>query len=193
MPTPLPKLEEMQDILDLKDIQAWDLRWVWGIAISIGLILAFFLGRALWRRLRRPKDEEAGPPLTPVQRALKRLDELISSRLAESGQIRRFYFGLSDLFREFIEDELEIPACEATLEELRPALKASPWLDNEQVRDANWLLELADMAKFAQFVPPREEILKSVKLSRTWVQSVAGHRAKVLAEKAAPAIEEAKA
>ncbi len=183
----------MTDILDLKDIAPWDLRWVWGIAISIGLILAFFLGRALWRRLRRPAAEDLGPPLTPEQRALKRLDELVNSRLVESGQVRRFYFGLSDLFREFIEDELEIPACEATLEELRPALKASPWLDNEQVRDANWLLELADMAKFAQFVPPREEILKSVKLARTWIQTVAGHRAKVLAEKSAPAAQEAEA
>ncbi|HKY64291.1 MAG TPA: hypothetical protein VJR29_12825 [bacterium] len=193
MAKPLPKLEEMQDILDLKDIQAWDLRWIWGIAISLGLILAFFLARALWRRYRRPAAEEAGPPLSPEQRALKRLEELVNSRLVESGQIRRFYFGLSDLFREFIEGELEIPACEATLEELRPALRASPWLDNDQVRDAHWLLELADMAKFAQFVPPREEILKSVKLARTWIQSVAGHRAKVLAEKVAPAPEEAKA
>lgn len=193
MPTPLPKLEEMQDILDLKDIHAWDLRWVWGIAISIGLILAFFLGRALWRRLRRPAGEDLGPPLTPQERALKRLEELVNSRLVESGQVRRFYFGLSDLFRGFIEDELEIPACEATLEELRPALKASPWLDNGQVRDAHWLLELSDMAKFAQFVPPREEILKSVKLTRTWIQSVAAHRAKVLAEKAAPAAEKAEA
>jgi hypothetical protein len=193
MPTPLPKLEEMQDILDLKDIQAWDLRWVWGIAISLGLILAFFLGRALWRRLRRPAAEDAGPPLTPEQRALKKLDELVNSRLVESGQVRRFYFGLSDLFREFIEGELEIPACEATLEELRPALKASPWLEADQMREANWLLELADMAKFAQFVPPRDEILQSVKLSRTWIQRVAGHRAKVLAEKTAPLAEEAKA
>ena len=193
MPTPLPKLEEMTDILDLKDIQAWDLRWIWGIAISLGLILAFFAARALWRRLRRPAEEGAGPPLTPEQRALKRLEELVHSRLVESGQIRRFYFGLSDLFREFIEGELEIPACEATLEELRPALKASPWLDVEQVRDANWLLELSDMAKFAQFVPPREEILKSVKLARTWIQAVAAYRAKVLAEKAGPLAEEAKA
>ena len=192
MPTPLPKIEEMQDILDLKDIQAWDLRWVWGIAISLGLILAFFLGRALWRRRRRPAAEELGPPLTPEQRALKKLDELVNSRLVESGQIRRFYFALSDLFREFIEAELEVPACEATLEELRPALKASPWLDVEQVREANWLLELADMAKFAQFVPPREEILKSVKVARTWIQRVAGYRAKVLVEKSAT-LEEAKA
>ncbi|HEX5035304.1 MAG TPA: hypothetical protein VFW62_12565, partial [bacterium] len=120
MAKPLPKLEEMQDILDLKDIQAWDLRWIWGIAISLGLILAFFLARALWRRYRRPAAEDTGPPLSPEQRALKKLEELVHSRLVESGQVRRFYFNLSDLFREFIEGELEIPACEATLEELRP-------------------------------------------------------------------------
>lgn len=181
MPTPLPKLEEMTDILDLKDIQAWDLRWVWALAASLAAILIFLLLRSLWRRPRKAKAG-AGAPLSPLEAALKKLDDLVNSRLAESGQVRRFYFSLSDLFREFIERELEIPACEATLEELRPKLKTSPWLDPDRVREAVGLLELADMAKFAQYVPPRDELVKSVKLARAWMTQVAEGRARALAE-----------
>ncbi|MFO1462203.1 MAG: hypothetical protein U1F66_00330 [bacterium] len=172
MPTPLPQLEQMTDILDLKDIHPWDLRWLWALAASFVLIVVFLLLRSLWKRPRKAKAAPA-PPLTPLEAALKKLDELVQSRLVESGQVRRFYFGLSDLFREFIERELEIPACEATLEELRPKLRASPWLDSEQSREAIGLLELADMAKFAQFVPPREEIVNSVKRCRAWVTQTA--------------------
>ena len=120
--------------------------------------------------------------MTPLQTALKKLDELVNSRLAESGQVRRFYFSLSDLFREFVERELEIPACEATLEELRPKLKASPWLSPDEIRESIGLLELADLAKFAQYVPPREELISSVKLARVWMTRIAEHRQRALAE-----------
>ena len=181
MATPLPQLDQMTDILDLKDIQPWDVRWVWALLASLAAIALFLLIRSIWRRPRQAKAE-AGVPLTPLQAALKKLDELVNSRLAESGQVRRFYFSLSDLFREFIEREMEIPACEATLEELRPKLKVSPWLNPDQIREAIGLLELADLAKFAQYVPPREEIVRSVKSCRAWVTQVAEQHQRAMAE-----------
>jgi len=188
MATPLPQVEQMTDILDLKDIHAWDLRWVYALAASFLLILVFLLIRSLWKRPRKAK-EASKIPLTPLEAALKKLDDLVQSRLVESGQTRRFYFGLSDLFREFIERELEIPACEATLEELRPKLRTCPWLNPDQAREANNILELADMAKFAQFVPPRDEIVGSVKRVRAWVTQTAEARQRALAEAALPAKE----
>jgi hypothetical protein len=181
MATPLPSVDQMSDILDLKDIHAWDLRWIWALGASLLLILLFLLLRSWWRRPRAPK-QAAAIRLTPIEAALKKLDELVASRLVESGQVRRFYFGLSDLFREFLERELEIPACEATLEELRPKLRSSPWLQPDQSREAVELLELADMAKFAQFVPSREEIVGSVRRTRAWVTQVAEQRQRALAE-----------
>jgi len=179
--TPLPQLDQMKDILDLKDIHAWDVRWVWALGASLLLILLLVIVRSLWKN-RKKKPAAPAIPLTPLQAALKKLDDLVNSRLVESGQVRRFYFGLSDLFREFIERELEIPACEATLEELRPKLKTSAWLNPDQTREATGLLELADMAKFARYVPPREEIVGSVKACRSWVTQVAEQRQKALAE-----------
>ena len=172
MPTPLPQLDQMTDILDLKDIHAWDVRWIWALGLLLLAAALFPILRSWLRRPKGPRGEKI-IPLTPLQAALKKLEELTNSRLVESGQSRRFYFGLSDLFREFIEGELGIPACEATLEELRPKLRACVDLQPEQVRDAVWLLELADMAKFAKFVPSREDIVKSVKVCRDWVTQVA--------------------
>lgn len=174
---PLPKLENMTDILDIKGVPGVDLLWVWVLAFSL---LASILGYAayrFWKKHRERLPEAARR--TPLQIALQKLDDLVTSRLVESGQVRRFYFSLSDLFREFIERELGVKAQEATMEELRVMLKTSPDLSPGDVRDANWLLELADMAKFARFVPPREEIVKSVKTCRVWMTSLAERRAPV--------------
>jgi hypothetical protein len=175
MPKLLPKLEEMTDILDLKDMRIWNLTWAWILLVSIVVILLAFLLYAWWKK-RRAGKVPALPPKTPLQVALEGLDELVNSRLAETGQIRRFYFKLSDIFREFIENELHLMALETTLEELRPKLKKCPDLEGEEANEALWLLELADLAKFAKFVPDREDLVKSVKVCRLWVSALAQRR-----------------
>lgn len=174
MPNPLPKLEEMTDILDIRGVPALELLWVWILA---GSILLSLLGYLLYRWWQARKIRPAfRAPKTPLQTALEKLDELVNSRLIESGQIRRFYFSLSDIFREFIEREIGIKACEATLEELRPELKCSEQLEAGEVEQAIWFLELAELAKFARFTPSREDIIKSVRICRVWMTQLASRR-----------------
>lgn len=175
----LPTLEQMTDILDIKGVPGVDLLWVWVLA---GSLLASALGYLifyLWKRYRE-RYRGAGPVQSPLEIALQKLDDLVTSRLVESGQVRRFYFSLSDLFREFIEREMALKAQEATLEELRGMLKEAPDVRAEERKDAIWLLELADMAKFAKFIPSRDEIIRSVKVCRLWMIGVAERRAPAL-------------
>lgn len=174
----LPTLDQMTDILDIKGVPGVDLLWIWVLA---GSLLASALGYLIFHlwKLKRDRPVER-PRKSPLETALEKLDELVTSRLVESGQARRFYFSLSDLFREFIERELGLKAQEATLEELRGMLKDCPEIRYEERRDAIWLLELADMAKFAKFVPSREEIVRSVKVCRLWMIGVAERRAQAL-------------
>lgn len=171
----LPKLEQMTDILDLKEMALWDLRWIWILAASLAGVLLLWLLSSWWRR-RKTRAAPAGPPQTPLQAALEALDGLVNSRLIESGQAQRFYYRLSEIFREFIEREMDLPALEATVEELRPQLKKSPDLKGEEAAEAMWLLELADMAKFAKQIPEREDLVKSIKLCRLWMTRVAERR-----------------
>ena len=120
--TPLPNVDQMTDILDLKGISFWDLRWLWAVAISIVVVIILLLVRRMVKKwLQKPPAPPK--PLSPLELANKKLEELVQSRLLETGQVRRFYFGLSELYREFMEGELKLKACEETLEELRPALK----------------------------------------------------------------------
>lgn len=172
MSSPLPQLNQMTDILDLKDIRLWDLRWVWIFAACILLMVLLLVVRAWWRG-RKNRQEPLPPPKTPLQAALDALEELVNSRLVETGQIQRFYFKLSEIFREFIEQDLGLAALETTVEELRPQLKTYPDFQNGEAQEAIWLLELADMAKFAKQIPDREELIKSVKICRLWMTRMA--------------------
>ena len=176
--------QNMTDILDLKDMTPLDLSWIWIVLIALAVLLAVglaFLFYSLWKKRSAASSKVI---LSPLQIALQKLDELTRSGLLESAQIRRFYFGLSELYREFIEKELKLMACETTLEELRPQLKSSPELSAEDVHDALWLLELGDMAKFAKLEPPPEEIARSIQLTRAWITRVAEAQAAKLKQPA---------
>ncbi len=176
MVTPLPQVSGMQDIMDLKEIDLWSLGWLWISLGSIALLIVCFL---FWkwlqyRSLHRPIKKHL---LTPLEEALKNLDVLAEGPLTEASQIRPFFFSLSEIFRHFLERELSIAAEEATLEELKPLLRKCPDLTQEEIRDAFWMLDLADMAKFARFIPKKEEIIRSVKICRLLMTALARRRA----------------
>jgi len=171
MNSTLPQLNQMTDILDIKGVGGVDLLWVWVLGFSLLASVLGFTIYHFWKYRKQRKPPVA--PKTPLEIALGKLNDLVNSRMLENGQIRRFYFGLSDIFREFIEKEVKITAQEATLEELRPMIRDCRELKPEEKSDALWLLELADMAKFAQYAPPKDDIIRSVKTARIWMSRVA--------------------
>lgn len=175
MDKPLPKLEEMKDILDLKGIHLWDLTGLW---IGLAVLLFFLLGLLTYYFVTkyRAKHKPLGPPPTPIEKALARLNELVKRGLVEAGKIRLFYFHLSEIFRDFLEEEVQVMAHEATLEELRPLVKNIQDFNQEEIREAIWFLELSDMAKFARYVPPKEDMVKSVKICRVLMSTLARRR-----------------
>ena len=170
----LPKLEEMTDILDIKGIQVWNWTYYWlALGIVLGAVLLYFIWR-LWRR--RSGRAHPGRKLRPIERALQRLEELTQLGFLEGGRVRLFYFNLSEIFRNFLEEELHIKATEATLEELKPLLKDCPDFTQQEISQANWFLEISDMAKFARYVPPKDDIIQSVKTCRVLMESLARRR-----------------
>lgn len=175
MPESLPTIDEMQDILDLKEVLVWDITW---ILLITGVVLVLVILLLLWRywrkkRLAKPKE---GPPPTPIEKAMARLNQLMEAKLVERGKVRNFYFNLSEIFRDFLEEEMNISANEATLEELKPLLKQAPDFTGGELKEIYWFLEVSDMAKFAKLVPENKEIQRSVETSRSIMTTLAQRR-----------------
>lgn len=184
MPNKFPKIEEMKDILDIQGIQIWNLTWVW---VLLFFLLVTFVVGLIFYLYQKNKHTKKTPKriLTPIEEALERLQALVNRGLIESGQVRLFYFSLSEIFRHFLERELPIQAEEATLEELKPLLKSFPDFTQEELKEIYWLLELSDLAKFARWVPSKDEIIRSVKTCRVMMATLARRR-EVLREESHP-------
>jgi hypothetical protein len=175
MPQTLPKLEEMRDILDIKGIKVWDLNWV-GVLLLIVLAAVLFWWIMHFLKKKKLSMAEGALFKTPVEQALERLNDLVERGLIESGRVRQFYFSISEIFRDFLEAELHVPAAEATLEELKVLLKDISDFTQDEIKEAVWFLEICEMAKFAKYIPERDEIIRSVKTARVLMTTLARRR-----------------
>ncbi len=90
----------------------------------------------------------------PYQLALKNLDELEHSGLAES-DVLTYHFRLSMILREFLEQTYQFSAMEMTILEISDALRVTcPERAEEFLR----ILRYCDMVKFAKLKPSIEQI-----------------------------------
>ena len=148
--------------------------YIWA---ALGVLGISFL---LWWWQRRKKRMAAiaagiipGVPVKPAEDiARQALDELISSGLAESGEVKLFYIRLSDILRRYIEGKFGIPAMDRTTAELMPEIRRHPVL-----RDFNSefriFFEDCDLAKFAKYVPSAEDIATDLGRARRVVDETA--------------------
>lgn len=126
-------------------------------AAGLGGILV--TGLAIWlvgRYLKRKKHPEAflQKPKEPAHViAFRELDELKEEKIWAKGQVKQYYTRLTEITRQYIERQYEIPAMESTTEEILHAFQRANPEDSildEILRD---LLELADLVKFAKEDP----------------------------------------
>jgi hypothetical protein len=157
---------EMKDINDLKPAEAFPNLWLWlvpGILLlAAGLVYA---GSRLIRRFRRIR-EIAASPLPPWEQALAALDELPWQEWLAAGQIKRFYYALSQVLKRYIERRFEFNAVEQTTTEILASMRAcrTPMRD-----EAGQFLTRSDFVKYARTVPPDEEARAAIAQVRDFV------------------------
>ncbi len=161
----LPSVDEMQDILDIKGVDFWNLSWAfWLVALFIGLVTVLGIAFLIYFFFFRKKTPQQAV-LTPLQKAYFNLEELEKSYQAEKLTVRIFYFRLSEIFRFFLEEELQVMAVEATDEELKQNLLAIEKGRQNQA-GLDWLIEINALAKYAKYQPDSAEIQKSLQTCR---------------------------
>jgi hypothetical protein len=128
----------------------------WGLALAAGVALV--LGLLRWLRRRRPVAEAAPVAVAepPHVRVLAALRAVEGEHLWQSGRHKEYHARVTDLLRAYIEERYAVPALERTTRELMQELSTSA-MPLEQQRSLQHMLELADMVKFARFVPAPTE------------------------------------
>jgi len=148
----LPKGKAADDIRDIKAPIAYrEINWflVSGIFTAL-LIAAAFLWAYIRRRMRKPIK-------LPHETALEEL-EAMKGELSRTDDVKRYYVGVSDAVRNYIERTFELKAPEMTTEEFLNSLRDSRELSIDHKRLLREFLASCDLVKFAKYSPKPEEI-----------------------------------
>ena len=131
--------------------------WVW--FALFGLPLA---GGGAWliyqMRKRGVFQVSEEPPLSPHDEAYQALNRLQHTDLIRRGQVKLYFFQMSEILRRYFERRYEIRALESTTYELTTELKEKVATDNLNLISET--LSLCDLVKFAKYEPPPIEILR---------------------------------
>ena len=155
--------QKMYDIKDIALVKSplgnW---WIYLLVVialvGLGFLIFYFL------KNRKPKAKAAVVVYkTPIEKATTLLQQLESKELWQKGAVKDYYSELTDIVRNYIEEEIKIPAMESTtselIEGLRKAAKQKKLkLSNDTVENLEKVLQQADLVKFAKVKPLDYEI-----------------------------------
>lgn len=153
---------------------------VWFVlgAVCIAALLA---GAWALHRMRQRTAAESAPPPPAWESALRRLDELESRRLPESGRFEPYYVDLSAILRYYIEDRFGLRAPEQTTPEFLDAASRSGLLLAAQQEFLADFLRLCDRVKFARYVPETQEMDAGMAAVRQFVRDTIPRQEEALA------------
>jgi len=131
--------------ITFREILPWIL-----LVLAVGAIIWFFAKRkkkAAPITIFKPK-----PKLPPHVIAMDELEKLKREKLWQQGFIKDYYSRLSEVIRQYIEDQYSIPAIESTTYDTMQLVRRKG-LGLEAIKILQDLLELADLVKFAKAKP----------------------------------------
>lgn len=122
-------------------------------------IAVIALGFWLWQRHKKnkplftPKKEE----IPPYVKAMRSLDDIKGNKLWQAGHEKEYYTRLTDTVRQYLDEELSIPAMEQTSGETLDDLAGCDKVTAQERGKLADMLTVADFVKFAKFTPLQDE------------------------------------
>ncbi len=107
----------------------------------------------------------------PRSNALDNLNKLLSSDLLSKNKFTEFYFKLTNIVRNYIEETLQIASTHQTSEELITNLQREQRLDNETVDDLTKFFQRADLIKFATITPSPADLANDIAWAKQYIES----------------------
>jgi hypothetical protein len=144
--------ENTSDIKDIKPIAEIKAPWTHYIWKALAILCLLALGYWLWKKWQKESTSKSKPDfaLTAEEKAVEELNELQTRGWMKLGRIRDHFFGLSEIFRRYLENRYDFPAQEWTTEEITTHFKNFSDLNESQKLQTKNLLVEIDKVKFAK-------------------------------------------
>lgn len=139
----------------------------WIIAGIIFLVIAGFL---LYYYIRRRKGEPVfvlrpAVKYQPHERALMELEKLRVKKMWQSGKTKEYHTELTEIIRKYIEERFHVMALECTTGEILEELEEKTVVPAEYRKTLSDILSMADLVKFAKYVPFAEDHERSMEMA----------------------------
>ncbi len=139
--------------------------WTLLVAGAAGaLYLLWWLSRRIHRAIKLRR-------MSPRERALFELNELMEQDLVGKQKIKEFYLELTMIVRRYIERAHAIRAPEQTTEEFLLAVTRNPEFSREVVAKLRIFLQTGDLVKFAVYRPERQVIDQTIVTARDYIET----------------------
>lgn len=170
--TPTRAGADLGDMDTIRDIRRepthWTDHWPWALGILGALSILLWYIR---RRPKRPKPAARAlatapaPPPPARDIALHKLADLEQQQLWKKGQLMEYYAQLSIIIREYLENKYRILALESTTREISKLLQHTAFPQNLRP-SLDYLLQQADMVKYAEMPPPDQFHVQAMENAR---------------------------
>lgn len=139
--------------------------WALSIAGTAGAVyLLWWLSRRIHKAIKLRR-------MSPRERALYELGELLAQDLIAKQKIKEFYQEITMIVRRYIERAHAIRAPEQTTEEFLLAVTRNPGFTREVITKLKIFLQTGDLVKFAAYRPERKIIDQTLVTARDYIET----------------------
>lgn len=165
-------VDTTQPFKEIKNIREAEYTWLDYKEYIIGggaglLVIALIIAYILLRKKKGPIIPKK-PKETPYEKALRLLSELDAQQLWQNDKVKEYYVELTDILRNYIEEQYNMAALELTSDELLASMR------QERVLKVNRklikpVLQTADLAKFAKAKPLPQEHIDAMENTKAFI------------------------
>ncbi|CEN34338.1 conserved membrane hypothetical protein [Capnocytophaga cynodegmi] len=151
---PLYDIKPIAEVSSTKSTNLWIWIGLFFAVIALGLLSVYLI---LFRK-KRISEEERLKNLPPFEQAIEKLKKLQNSKYLIESKHKEYYSELTDIIRNYLEDEVHISAKESTSDELLEKIhilqeSGKLNLTLETISNLKRVLQTADLVKFAKNKP----------------------------------------
>ena len=170
--------QDYHDIKGIRDLENPDVKYIPWI---VGAIAAISLFLFVWFIRQRPtiNAERLTPNaeiirVTPLEEALANLEKLKKMMQEDPSSVKKYYTGLTDTLRIFLNRQLGLVTMEKTSEELILSLSDLK-MDRDLFSNLTEALRMGDFVKFAKYIPGPYENDNNWETIRNSIVAFANH------------------
>jgi BatD DUF11 like domain len=159
---------DIKGIIEVENPMAKYIPWAVGAIALIALALVVWWIRQPPTANRQQEEVRVSLRLTPLEEAMAALAELKKMNLGEPAAVKKYYSGLTDTLRVFLNRQLGLVTMEKTSEELIMSL-SNQNMERENFSRLTASLRMGDFVKFAKYIPGPYENEENLEVIRSTI------------------------